>query len=163
MDVKFIRSVFSTVSNFSVSYYYGLNELSYIHSILPRVFPLLHVFSKPLSEPLFHLFFFGIKRENVRFKSIFKYPVKAIEMRHCSVALGATKESESVTKDLEGKDATKPYNEGHGTASPDDVAESEAAFDTETVDPKDEMDKAGDKLDVSGANEKASPTPGNDD
>lgn len=81
---------------------------------------------------------------------------------HCTVALGAAKETESVTKDLEGKDATKPYNEGHGTASPDDVAETEAAFDTETVDPKDEMNKAGDTLDISGANEKASPTPGND-
>ncbi|KAG2173922.1 hypothetical protein INT44_000035 [Umbelopsis vinacea] len=82
---------------------------------------------------------------------------------HCTVAIAASKESESVTKDLEGKNASKPYNEGHGTASADDVAKTEAAFDTDSVDPKDEMDKAEDTLDVSGANEKASPTPGNDD
>ncbi|CAM0136191.1 hypothetical protein VKS41_005416 [Umbelopsis sp. WA50703] len=81
---------------------------------------------------------------------------------HQSVAVGTTKESESVTKDLQGKEAPKPYNEGHGSASTEEIVDSDAAFDSETVDPKKEMDEAGDKLDVSGANEKASPTPGND-
>lgn len=79
------------------------------------------------------------------------------------MVISATKESESVTKDLEGQDATKPYNEGHGSASTEEIVDSEAAFDSDTVDPKEEMEEAGDKLDVSGANEKASPTPGNDD
>ncbi|KAG2178977.1 hypothetical protein INT43_001826 [Umbelopsis isabellina] len=82
---------------------------------------------------------------------------------HHSVAVCASKESESVTKDLEGQEAPKPYNEGHGSANTEEIVDSDAAFDSDTVDPKQEMEQAGDKLNVSGANEKASPTPGNDD
>jgi hypothetical protein len=130
-------------------------------SVTMKVAPVIRAASKPNAlrptlQPRGNLF---VSSANL-FSSITSEQKRAI---HCSTTANTTKESESVTKDLQGKDAPKPYNEGHGSASTEEIVDTEAAFDSDTVDPKEEMKEAEDKLDVSGANEKASPTPGNDD
>ncbi|KAI9488413.1 hypothetical protein BDB00DRAFT_877476 [Zychaea mexicana] len=75
-------------------------------------------------------------------------------------------EEGSVTEDIKGKKATKPYNETTQatSASTDEIKETDTAFDPSTVDPKNEMKEMSketeDKkspLDWSGANERASP------
>lgn len=71
----------------------------------------------------------------------------------------------SVTKELKGKDAGKPYNEPASTsATTDEIKDKDTSFDPKTVDPKEEMkemaketDTKESPLDWSPANEDVSP------
>ncbi|ORZ01288.1 hypothetical protein BCR43DRAFT_512181 [Syncephalastrum racemosum] len=71
----------------------------------------------------------------------------------------------SVTKELKGKDAGKPYNEPASTsATTDEIKEKDTSFDPSTVDPKEEMKEMAEEtdtkespLDWSAANEDVSP------
>ncbi|KAI8137074.1 hypothetical protein BJV82DRAFT_675233 [Fennellomyces sp. T-0311] len=94
------------------------------------------------------------------------HPTLKVTRRTFYQSIVCSKENEgSVTQDLKGKKANKPYNEPQSASgTTDEIKEKDTAFDPETVDPHQEIREMGkeskDKkspIEWSGANEKASP------
>lgn len=94
---------------------------------------------------------------------------RARTLHTSSVLCGANQQTKdgngSVTEELTGKKAWKPYNERvSASATVDEVTSHKTAFDPKTVEPHEEMQKMKDEdeqhespLECSGANEQASP------